>query len=62
VDQNVAVLEDGFHVVRIRNEIWRKVAAVELHTFDNLQRCLNTLGLLDRNHAVFAYLLHRISD
>ncbi len=62
VDEDVGVLEHGFHLLRIGDEVGREVAAVELHALDRLQRGLEALGLLDRDHAVLADLLHRLGD
>src|SRR5690606_3292769 len=62
VDQDQRVLEDRLHPLRIGDEVRRQVAAVELHAVDRLQRGLEALRLLDRDHAVLADLLHRVGD
>ena len=62
VDQEVDVLEHRLHLLRIGDEVGRQVAAVELHTLDHLEFGLHALGLFDRNHALFADLLHRLCD
>src|SRR3546814_18543139 len=40
------------------DEVRREVAAVELHTLDVLELGREALGLLDRDHALIADLLH----
>ena len=62
VDQDEAILEDDLHLLRIGDEVRRDVAAIELHAVNRLQRRLETLGLFNRDDAVLADLLHRISD
>jgi len=62
VDQNVGVLEDDLHPLRIRDEVGREVAAVELHAFDDLEGRVQALRLLDRDDAVLTDLLHRLAD
>src|SRR5262249_28100639 len=58
VDQDVSVLEYGFHALRIGYEVRRQVAAVELHAFHDFQLRLERLRLFHRDDAVFANLLH----
>ena len=41
VDQDHGVLEHDFHALRIRDEVGRQVAAVELHPFDDVERRLD---------------------
>jgi hypothetical protein len=62
VDQEVHVLQDGLHLLRVGHEVRREVAAVELHAVHGLQSRLEDLGLLDGDHAVLAHLLHRVGD
>ena len=62
MDQEIGVLEDGFHLLRVGDEVRRQVAAVELHALDRLQRGLETLGLFHGDDAVLANLFHRIGD
>ena len=61
-DQDVGVLEDGFHAVRVRHEVGRDVAAVELHAIDELGLELDAAGLFDGDDAVLADLLHHLGD
>jgi hypothetical protein len=60
VNQDVRVFEHGFHRLRAGHEVRREITFVELHTFDDVERGLNTLGFLDRDRAVFADLVHRV--
>ncbi len=62
VDQDERVLEDGFHLLRIGDEVRRDVAAVELHALDRLERRLEALGLFDGDDAVLADLVDRVGD
>ena len=62
MDQDEAVLEDRFHLLRIGDEVGRDVAAVELHAVHGLEIRLESLGFLDRDDAVLADLLHRVGD
>ena len=62
VDEDVGILELGNHFLGIGDEIGREIAAVELHALDNVQFGLEALGLLDRDDALVADLLHRIGD
>src|SRR5690606_27519787 len=62
VDQDQGVVEDDLHALRIGHEVGREVAAVELHALDHAQGGLQALGLLDRDHALLADLLHRVGD
>src|SRR5258708_2457785 len=58
VDKNVGIVQDGFHALRIGDEVRREVAAVKLHALDHFQLGLHGLGLFHGDHAVFADLLH----
>ena len=62
VDENVRVVEFGDHLLGIGDEIGREIAAVELHALDDVGLGLEALGLLDRDHAFVADLLHRLGD
>ena len=62
MDQDDRILEHHFHALGVGHEIRREVAAVELHPFDHLERGLERLGLLDRDHAVLAHFVHRFRD
>ena len=62
VDQDVGILELGDHLLRIGDEVRREIAAVELHALDDVELGLGGLGLLDRDDALVADLLHRLGD
>src|SRR6202040_1672233 len=62
VDQEVRVFELGDHLLGIGHEIRRQIAAVELHALDDVELGLEALGLLDRDDALIADLLHRLGD
>ena len=62
VDQQVSVLEIGLHALLVGDEVGRKVAAVELHAFDDIEAGVHALGFLDGDHPVLAHLVHRVGD
>src|SRR5471032_6451 len=44
------------------DEVWRQVAAVELHTFNDVQLVVQRFAVFDGDHALFADFFHRFSD
>ena len=62
MNQDDRILEYDFHAFGVGHEVGRKVAAIELHAFHNVQRCLEGFGLFHRNDAVLANFLHRVGD
>ena len=62
MDQDVRLFERYFHAIRIGYEIGAQVAAIELHTFDHFQLGLQSLRLLNRDHAILADLLHGLGN
>ena len=62
VDQDQRVFEHAVHLGRTVDEVGRDVALVELHAFDELERGLGRLAFFDRDHAVFADLLHGVGQ
>jgi hypothetical protein len=62
VNQDEGVFEDGLHVVRIRDEVRREVAAVELHALDDVEGRVGAFRFLDRDDAVLADAVERIRD
>src|SRR5690242_8844129 len=54
--------ELSHHLLGIGDEIGRDVAAVELHAFDYVELAVETFGLLDRDHALVADLLHGLGN
>ena len=62
MDQNVRVVQNGFHIVRIRDKIWRQISTIELHPFDHVQGSFDALGFLNGDRAVLPDFFHRIGD
>ncbi|GJE53498.1 hypothetical protein GOFOIKOB_6579 [Methylobacterium tardum] len=62
MDEDVGILELGDHLLRVRDEVRGEVAAVELHALDDVELGLGRLGLLDRDDALVAHLLHGVGD
>ena len=62
VDEDVRVLELGHHLLGVGDEVGREIAAVELHALDDFELGVEALGLLDRDDALVADLLHRFGD
>jgi hypothetical protein len=61
-DEDVGLLEDGLHALRVGDEVGGGVAAVELEPVDELGLHADALGLFDGDDAVFADLLHDLGD
>ena len=61
-DEHIGIIHDGFHLVRIRHHVRRDVAAIELHALDDGEVRVHGLGLLNRDDAVLADLLHCLCD
>ena len=61
-DQDVRLVELGFHPLGVGDEVGRDVAAVDLHALGVLGLELEALGLLDGDDAVLADLLHHLGD
>src|SRR5439155_14930147 len=62
VDEQVAVFVDRLHAFRIGHEIWRKIATIKSHAFDQVQSCFQPFGFLDGNDTLFSYLVHRLGQ
>src|SRR3954470_11705520 len=60
VDQDVCVFENALHGCRLVDEVWRQVALVELHAFDELERGLHRLAFFDGDDAILTDLFHRV--
>src|SRR5205814_9249448 len=62
VNQDVRIFEDGFHLLRVGDEVGRQITFVELHALDDFQRGLDRFRFLDRDRAVLADLVHGVGD
>jgi len=62
MDQDVSVLEDNFHVLRVGHEIRRQVAFIELHTLYYFECGFDPFCLFHRDGAVLPNLVHRVGD
>ena len=62
MEQDVGVLEDGLHRLRVGDEVGRDVALVELHALGELELGAHGVGLLDRDHAVLADLVEGLGE
>ena len=62
VDQHIGVLEDGLLGLGVGREVGGKIALVELHTFDDVEGGLDGLCLFNGDGAVFADLIHGVSN
>gem|GEM_PF-3930239 len=62
MDENVGIFEFDLELLRIRDEIGREIAAVELHALHSLEFGRKALGFLDGDHALVADLLHRLGE
>ena len=62
VEQDVGVVEDGLHALRVGDEVRRDVALVELHALGELELGAHGVGLLDGDHAVLADLVERLGE
>ena len=61
-NQNVRVLKDRLHRLRVRHEVRREIALVELHAFHHVKGRLNRLRLFHGDRAVLTHFVHRVSD
>ncbi|MNI28848.1 hypothetical protein D3C73_826460 [compost metagenome] len=57
-DQDVRVLQNSFHFVRIGDHVRGNVAAVELHTFNHFKLSQEAAGFFNGDNAVFAHFFH----
>src|SRR4051794_35245039 len=61
-DEDVGILEDGFHPLLVGDHVGRDVALVELHALGELEVHAERLALLDVDHAVLADLVDGVGD
>ena len=62
MNQDQGVVDLGFHAIRIGYEVRREIAAVKLHAFHDFKCGLKAFSLFNRDHSLFADLLHRFGD
>ena len=62
MDQDVGIVQRHPHLLGVGDEIGRKIAAIELHAFDDFQLGLEGLGFLDGDDALVADGLHRLGN
>ena len=62
MDEDVGAFERNFEALCARHEVGREIAFVELHAFNDVEGCFDGFGLFNRDRAVFADFVHRISD
>src|SRR5690606_17176374 len=62
VDEDERIAELDLHLVLVGAEVRREVAAVKLHTLDDVHVSVDAFTLFDGYHAVGTDLLHRIGD
>ena len=62
VDEDVGLFQLDRHLLGVGDEVGREVAAIELHALHDFQLAIEALGLLDRDHALVADLLHGLGD
>src|SRR5680860_326304 len=62
VQQDVRVVEDRFHALRVADEVRRDVALVELHALGELELGAHRVRLLDGDHTVLADLVEGFGE
>ena len=62
MDEQIGIFEDALHPFRIRHEIRRQIAAVELHAFNDIESRFKALGFFNSDHALFTDFVHRLGD
>ncbi len=60
--QDIRIVQDGDLLVRVVDEVGRQVAAVELHTFDDVEFVLQGLAVFNGDDAFLADFLHGLGD
>src|SRR6266487_3958724 len=62
VQKNVGLFQHRNLLFRVVDEIRREIPTVELHAFDHLELVLQTLAVLDGDHAFLSDFVHGIGD
>ena len=61
-NQDVGIIQNGFHLLHIGSHVSRYITSVELHTFYQVQLGLHGLGLFNGDNAVLGNLLHSVCN
>src|SRR5205807_27883 len=61
-DQNVGIIDRGFHLLRVGHEVGGDVALVDLHALYILGLEVDTPRLFHGDHTIFTYLVHHLGD
>ena len=61
-EEDQRLIHNSFHLLGVGNHVRRQVAAVELHTLDNLGGGQTGLGLLNGDNALGGDLIHCVCD
>src|SRR5690606_14848184 len=61
-DQDVWVVQNSNLLVSIVDEVWRQIAAVKLHTFNNVKFVFQRLAVFNSDNAFLANFFHCISN
>src|SRR5437899_4432211 len=62
MNEDKRILQHALDPLGVGHEVGRKVAAIELHAFNNFEHGLHGLRFLNRDHAVFPDLLHGLGN
>src|SRR5471032_3132356 len=60
--QDEWIVQDGDLLLLVVDEVWRQVAAVKLHTFNDVQLVVQRFAVFDGDDAFLADFFHRFSD
>src|SRR5476649_408841 len=60
--QDEWIVQDGDLFLLVVDEVWRQVAAVKLHTFNDVQLVVQRFAVFDGDDAFLADFFHRFSD
>ena len=61
-DEQICIIQNSLHALGVCDHIRSDIAAVELHALYDFGIGLSRLALFNGDHAVSAYLFHRLSD
>ena len=61
-EQNVGLVQDGFHPLGVGGEIRGDIALIEPHTFGDLELSLHGLAFFERDHTLLADFVHSVGN